>query len=273
MMIKADMHIHSYNSDGTYSFDTIIEKAKESHTQIISITDHNCLKAYDDLSYKEDDVQIIVGVELDCVWQGIYLHVLGYGIDLEKTDFHHFVEKNNEKLEQVNIELLKKVMKDHPECSLEDYNEYIYDQKKGGWKLLHYFVDRGLSESIWDSFRIYSEYNHSYTCVDFPSVFEVCEQIHKAHGKAVLAHPQKAIRPSSYEELKEILVDLLSCGLDGIECYYPSQDEKTTAICVEICHENNLMITCGCDCHGEFEKTEIGQLEIPLEYLDLKDLI
>ncbi len=271
-MIKADLHIHSFHSDGTYSIKRILEEAKKNQVHILAITDHNCLDAYEK-PIQDDEIKLICGVELDCVEKGINYHVLGYGIDVKDQNFRDFVRQNNEKLEQVNIELLKKVIVDHPECSMEEYHDFSYDRKKGGWKLLHYFVEKGLTSSLQDGFRIYAQYHHSYACVDFPSMSEVCRQIHQAKGKAILAHPQKVLKPTSYDVFEQTVEGLLENGLDGIECYYPSQDGKATEICLKICQEHDCMITCGCDCHGEFEHTHIGELAIPVEYLKLKELI
>lgn len=271
-MTKADMHIHSFYSDGTYSPEKILEEAKRNHVSVISITDHNCLDGYDSL-LSQNEIEVIAGVELDCTDKGINYHVLGYGIDIQNEKFRSFVRKNNEKLEKVNTELLKKVILDHPECSLNEYHNYHYDRKKGGWKLLHYFMEKGLSDSLQDGFRIYAQYHHSYTCGDFPSMKEVCDQIHQAKGRAVLAHPQKVIRPASYEHFEKTAEALLKNGLDGIECYYPSQDEKAAEICVNLCKKYDLMITCGCDCHGDFENTKIGELDRSLNDLNLKDLL
>ena len=52
--------------------------------------------------------------------------------------------------------------------------------------------------------------------------------------------------------------------IDGIECYYPSHSEEITAICLELCNKYDLIWTCGSDCHGSFEKTKIGELNIPM---------
>lgn len=63
--------------------------------------------------------------------------------------------------------------------------------------------------------------------------------------------------------------------MEGIECYYPSHSKKVTDICVEFCVKNDLRITAGCDCHGEFDKSQgftIGALDVSLPMLDLKGI-
>ena len=49
-----------------------------------------------------------------------------------------------------------------------------------------------------------------------------------------------------------------------------------TDICVDFCQKNDMRITGGCDCHGDFDKSEgftIGALDIYSSMLDLKGII
>lgn len=272
-MKKVDLHIHSMYSDGTYTVNEIIERAKENQVELISICDHNCIEAYDELENKKLDVKILPGVEIDSVDDYIDFHILGYNFDIHDQQFKKFIEENNSRLELVNVKLLEKVIRDHPALSLQEYQNFSYDRKKGGWKPLHYFANKGICETIWDGFEIYARYHHSYAEANFPSIDEVCDQIHKANGKAILAHPGKTIPYHSLNEFKIYLERLLEHPFDGVECYYPSHSEKITNICLELCHKKKRMITCGSDCHGEFEKTKIGQLNISSDFLQLKDFI
>lgn len=271
-MKKADLHVHSYYSDGTYSPDEIIKHALQNDVDLLSITDHNCISAYDEL-HEMKNIRIISGVEIDSVEYGIDFHILGYGFDISDAEFRSFTDRNNERLEEVNVKLLEKVIKDYPHLSVKDYDAFSYDRKLGGWKLLHYFVHKGLCKSLWDGFEIYTKYQHSYACVAFPSIDEVCAQIHRSGGKAVLAHPGKVIPYASYEEFESFLEKVLEHDFDGVECYYPSHDEAIINICLKLCRKKGLMITCGSDCHGGFEKTAIGELDISKEDLKLHDLI
>ena len=271
-MKKVDLHIHSCYSDGTYTVDEILAHALQKKVEYLSITDHNEIRAYDDMRNEIKEVNLISGVEIDSVEYGIDFHILGYGFNVDDEGFRSFLDENKQRLEMVNVRLLEKVIKDHPELSIQEYDAFSYDRRLGGWELLHYFVDKGLCESIRGGFEIYAQYQHSYACVDFPSINEVCAQIHRSKGKAVLAHPGKVIPYTSYEEFESFLMKVLEHDFDGVECFYPSHDEVITNICLKACRQKGLMITCGSDCHGRFEKTEIGELNISKELLELKDL-
>ena len=269
-----DLHIHSYYSDGTMSPEEILNIARRKNIGLLAITDHDILKGSVELLRQNiySDIKCISGVELDAIDLGINFHVLGYGVDLSNEGFNRFVRKNKKLLENVNIKLIEKIQKDYSNITKDDYENFEYDIRNGGWKALHYFIDKGLTESLFDGFKLYAKYEHSYNCVDFPTVEIVCKQIHNAGGKAILAHPGKVIKKNIIAEFSKELKKVIDMGIDGIECYYPSHSKEVTDKCLELCKSTNLLITCGSDCHGRFENTEIGELPITIDKLEIGDL-
>lgn len=264
-MKKVDLHIHSQYSDGTFNLSEIIKEAQKSGVDIISITDHNTVEAYRqlDCEYLEKNLEIITGVEIDSIWKGRNFHILGYGIDVNNKRFIDFLNRVSNELERFNERLIKKVSKCDRRVSLLEYRKYNYDKSGGGWKLLHYLYAKGVSNSLWDSFRIYAEYNHSYDSIVFPTLNEVCKEIHLAGGVAILAHPGKVLKDMPFNKFKSEIYEIVnSCEIDGIECYYPTHSEEITNFCLKVVKENNLLYSAGSDCHGDFEKTKIGELEV-----------
>ncbi|MEG0230239.1 MAG: PHP domain-containing protein, partial [Oscillospiraceae bacterium] len=71
-----DMHIHSVKSDGTYSYEEIIELIKEKNVEVFSITDHNIIPDIELLNQyaKENYLTYIPGVEIDCRFEDIIIH-------------------------------------------------------------------------------------------------------------------------------------------------------------------------------------------------------
>lgn len=72
-MKKVDLHIHSYYSDGTYSPIEILKIANQNGVELVSIADHNTVKAYENLPNES----IISGVEIDSNDLGYDFHILG----------------------------------------------------------------------------------------------------------------------------------------------------------------------------------------------------
>lgn len=271
----ADLHIHSFYSDGTMSPEEIIIKAKNNNVSIISVTDHDVLEGTMEtikLAGKYD-IKCIPGVEIDTIHKGINYHILAYGIDLKSEEFASFIIKNRELLEEVNIKFINIIENDFEEVSLEDYLQFTYDKRKGGWKGLHYLIERGIIKNLYEAFRLYDKYEHTFDCVEFPSISEACAMIHEAGGKAIIAHPGKVIKEKDLDKFKIELIRAIEQGADGIECYHPSHSAEVIEICLQLCRNKDLLITCGSDCHGMFQKNEIGELNVDIDKLNLGDLL
>ncbi|MDF2543862.1 MAG: hypothetical protein K0S47_3580 [Herbinix sp.] len=270
-----DLHIHSYYSDGTMSPKEILETAYNKNVGILSITDHDII----DGSYKlmelskNYDIKCISGVEIDALNNGTNYHILAYGIDLEDKMFIKFINNNRDLLENVNTKLIERMQKDYDSITISDYLNFSYDKRMGGWKALHYFIEKGITNSLYEGFMIYSKYEHTYNCVQFLSIQQVCTIIHQAGGKAVLAHPGRVIKSHNLSDFKIKLLEIVDMGIDGIECYYPSHTTDITNICLDLCKSKELLITCGSDSHGKFESAEIGAMNISYENLKLDAIL
>lgn len=271
---KVDLHIHSYYSDGTLSLEEIIDKAIANNVGTLAVTDHNILEGSKEIERLciEHNIKYISGVEIDAVDDKVNYHILGYGVDLENETFIQFIKNTRRELDDISIRLLEKMASDYDDVSVEDYNDYAHDRRRGGWKALNYFYDKGIAMDLQACFQIYSRYNITTDNAKFPSIEEVCHQIHKAGGKAVIAHVGRVIKTDDKVAFKKELLSIIERGIDGIECYYPSHSEETTNICLDICKSKGLLITCGSDCHGNFEGKDIGFMNIGEEDVCLDDL-
>ena len=270
-----DLHLHSYYSDGTMSAEEIVRRAVANKVGVLAITDHNIMTAARELREiaPSSGICYIPGVELDSIDRGVDIHILGYGIDLENLQFNSFVKKNREILDQISIRLISDMEGDYEGViSLEDFHSFSYDREKGGWKALHYFKEKGLTSSLREGFSIYNRYGITNDSGEYPSVEEVIRQIHRAGGRAVLAHPGVSIRENNMDRFWQRLLQLVDLGFDGIECYYPTHTEEVTQLCLVLCRERGLLITTGSDCHGTFGYSEIGELKITVDQLELQDL-
>ena len=79
-----DLHMHSmYSDDGEYSPEQLVRMCHESGVRIMAIADHNWIKANKEAKEQAQALGItyIPAIEIDCTYQGVNLHVLGYGID------------------------------------------------------------------------------------------------------------------------------------------------------------------------------------------------
>lgn len=254
-----DLHIHTYYSDGTMSPKEVVADAKRKNLGIISITDHDVLDSYEEFKAEAEKVGIIPirGVEIDAIFEGHLVHLLAYKFN-DNEKFFELINNAKEKLLETSIELIRKMENDYDNISLEDYNSYEYDRKKGGWKGIHYLLERNITEGLFDGVKYYGKYECGHEKFEFPSVKEVCDITHEAGGYVVLAHPCNYYKDKTRDEILEKFEILKELGIDGIECYYPANSDLMTETSLEFCNKNNMIITAGSDGHGDFGAVSKG---------------
>ena len=276
----ADLHMHSYYSDGTMSPREIVEDAKKRNVQLIAITDHNVLDSYTELkeAAEEFGINVIRGVEIDARFEDIVVHILAYNFQ-DNEKLFNLVHKAKNELLETSIELIKRMENDYENISSEDYEAYDYDRRKGGWKGIHYLFDRGITSELFEGVKYYGQYKCGHEYFDYPTVEEVIDAVHEANGYVVLAHPCNYYKNNTKEEVLEKLEKFKSIGIDGVECYYPANSEIMTETCIEFCKNNNMIITVGSDSHGDFGAVSkgieyyIGAVKKDSSELNLKDMI
>ena len=275
-----DLHIHTYYSDGTMSPKEVVEDAKRKNLGIIAITDHDVLDSYEELKKEAEKAGIIAirGVEIDSIFEGHLVHLLAYKFE-DNEKLFKLINHAKEQLLETSIELIRRMENDYEGISLEDYNSYEYERRKGGWKGIHYLHDRKITEGLFDGVKFYGKYDCGHEKFAFPSVEEVCNTVHDANGYVVLAHPCNYYSNKNKEEILEKLEILKSLGIDGVECYYPANSDLMTNTCLEFCKDNNLIITAGSDGHGDFGTVSkgieyyIGAINKDSEILNINKLL
>lgn len=90
---NVDLHIHTNYSDGILNPFEIIDYAQKNDLKYISITDHNTIDAYLCTNILRKAF-LISGVEFDCLYKGVLVHILGYGIDIDNLELKSLYANN-----------------------------------------------------------------------------------------------------------------------------------------------------------------------------------
>lgn len=277
-----DLHMHSmYSDDGEYTPKQLVEMCHEKGIRIMAIADHNSVKAIDEASQKAQELgmQYIPAVEIDCTYEGINLHVLGYGIDYKHEDFVKLEENilNQElacsmkKLELTNQLGFKVTKKDLDQLSSngvytgemfgevllgkEEYkdHELLKPYREGGDRSDNPYVN-----FYWD---FYAQGKPCYTEIVYPSLKETITLIHKHGGKAVLAHPGNNLKGKF-----EIFDEMMKLGYDGVECFSNYHTSDTVEYFFNKGKEYGIMTTCGSDFHGKTKPAiDLGECRCPYD--------
>lgn len=269
-----DLHVHTTFSDGTMTPRQMVERARRLGVELLAIADHEVLegsRAAGPLC-REAGIRLLPAVELSCLRGQEYYHLLGYGVDLDNPELMALARRNRALMDGISERLVERMSTDYPQLSVGDYADYRYDASRGGWKGLGYLLDRGVTGALKEGLGFYGLYGASYQEAGFPEMAEVAGVIHRAGGRAVLAHPGEVIEAHG-DAFEEILTQLLGEGIDGLECYYPTHTPQIQDICLRLCRERELLITTGSDCHGAFGHTDVGQMRMRIEQLELGALL
>lgn len=259
-----DLHIHSTYSDGSYTVKEILKEAENKKLEYISITDHDCVDAYNELSnidvknyYKG---KIIVGCEFKCYLESfdIPIEILGYGLDL--NIIKAYLKKNDiMKVQRKYLEYLKEQGKKIGlifDTNLKLTDKHCYASAVFQEELLKYHENKEIMRknniSLQPNFYRAEQCNkNSIFYIDENknsiSIGKLLEKIHEAKGLAFLAHPY--IYPiDDTEEMVEYVAKKYK--LDGIECYYSTFSEKQKQAMINCTQKYNLYISGGTDFHG-----------------------
>lgn len=101
---KVNLHIHTNYSDGKSDFETVVKNAKQKGYKLIAITDHNTVEGHQ--KYKDDI--LVTGVEFDCWFGYVFIHLLAYNIDVNHPALLPFLAKNKAETEGDLIRLFTK---------------------------------------------------------------------------------------------------------------------------------------------------------------------
>ena len=277
-----DLHIHSNYSDGSLSVKEILQEAEKRKLEVISITDHDCVKAYEEL--KNINVQayyngkIIIGCEFKCFLQkyDLPIEILGYGINLD--DLNSYFENNNVMKKQK--EYLKKLKQVGKEIGLV-FNERLELTEKHAYasavfqeEILKHQENKEIMRK--NNISIEPNFYRAEQCnkdskffidekKDFIDIKDMIEQIHKTGGLAFLAHPYIYVTDDNEEMVKYIIKNF---EIDGIECCYSTFSEEQTEKMLNLCKKSNLYISGGTDFHGKSKpdiKIGIGKGNLKIE--------
>ncbi len=279
---KIDLHIHSVASDGTLTPRQLIEKAVELKIKAISITDHDtiegCISAL--TSEIPSSLNFITGIEISVnppIKFGIRgsIHVLGYNINIYNRELNDKLSSLQRARDARNFEIIKKLNELGKNISIEDAAKEAASKIISRNHIAKALVKKGYASSINEAFDLYiSNKGSAYAQKERLSCEEAITLIKNAGGIAVLAHPY--LLELNDDKLEELVKDLKSVGLEGIEVYYP-EHTKEQALFYEILAERfSLLKTGGSDFHGDNKpqiEMGIGKGDFFVDFKVYKDII
>lgn len=264
---QVDMHIHTTASDGTWTAEELLGHIVKNNIKVFSITDHdtteNSVKVINNIP---NNICYVIGVEISCIYGGEEYHITAYDFDYENSRLNELLEFNQIQRKEFNTKIIQSMKEEGRIKYINDYYSYEYNRKRGGWESLNYLLDKNIVRDIKEYFEIIKLSNER---LYFKSPKEVIEIIKSAGGYPFLAHP------SAYGKGEKLSVEVLEewkgYGILGIECYSPYlKNVEDANYYTKYCEENDLMISGGSDCHGEFNNRTLGVPKVNINKINLE---
>lgn len=264
-MSTVDLHVHSsISSDGEFTPAAVVEKARAHGVTMLSVTDHNSVRGVAEAVGAAGDMNLIAGTEIDCLFQGLNLHILGYGIDIGSPAFAGIERVATEqesrafpimlrKLRELGFVVDEEAVRNHTDAEVpvaEDIAEIMLADeacstdarldpyRPGGAKsdmpFVHFYYD-------WCAMG-----KPAHAEKHFPALESVIRAIVDAGGIPVLAHPGASI-----PDVGSTLPRIISAGIEGIEVFSSYHTEEQTDVFLAASRSHDLLITCGSDFHGK----------------------
>lgn len=268
--MRVDLHIHTTASDGRWAPEQLVEQVRRAGIGLFAVADHDTVAH---VTLVQDAVRgsgmaFLRAVEISSTLKGRHAHILGYGIDPEHPRLLDLLSQNRAMMEGVDQQSVQLLIDAGYDISHAEYEAYVDDPARGGWKALNLFIDRGFCRDVNGFFRELFVGDLALSMPAFADPRDATVTIREAGGVPICAHPGHSTRSNA-----EMLDQLVALGLEGLECFSPYHDDRTTHAMLAYCRQHDLLITAGSDCHGGFVGRALGEPETYLEDLTLGPLL
>lgn len=266
MTKSADLHIHTYCSDGTMSPQEVVQEAVRIGLNAISITDHDTIDGIAPAieAARGQDLEIVPGIELSTEVNGKDVHMLGYLFNWQDSSLVAQLEiMQNARVERMKKMIEKLTALGVRDISFEEVSASARTKSLGRPHLAAMLVKKGVVSSMKDAFeKFLGEGAAAYAPKFKQAPHEAIRLIKSLGGVAVLAHPMLT-------NVDELIPGFVQAGLGGLEVYYPNCSDNVMQFYRNLAQKYKLLMTGGSDAHGEAKRhTFIGKLRIPYDLVD-----
>jgi hypothetical protein len=260
--MKADLHNHSYYSDGALSPSEVVKLASKVGCDMFALTDHDTTDGIAEALLEANKVglNLIKGVEISAFWNNMAIHIVGLGVDTDNDILQNGLKHNRElrkvRAEKIALGLWRSGIKDALEKA----------QKISGGSMLtrtHFaqmLIKEGYCKDMKSVFRRYmTGKKPGGVRVEWKNFDEVINWIHSAGGKALIAHPFRY--RMTHTKIKKMLYDFKEASGDGFEVVNANSSEEEISLGDQWSENYNLLASCGSDYHGwPNQRIQIGKL-------------
>jgi predicted metal-dependent phosphoesterase TrpH len=261
--MKADLHNHSYYSDGVLSPTEVVKLASQAGCDLFSLTDHDTTDGIEEAQLEADSLKLnlVNGVEISALWRNMAIHILGLGVDINndtlQTGLEHNQKLRKERAEKIALGLWRTGIKD----ALEKTQAFSKTDMLTRTHFAQMLISEGYCKDMKSVFRRYlTGKKPGGVGVQWEGYDDVVKWIHAAGGKALIAHPLRY--RMTHTKIKKMLIDFKDALGDGLEVVTGTSTQDEINLSSQWTKEYDLLASCGSDFHGwPNQKLCIGNLK------------
>jgi len=248
-----DLHCHSTASDGALSPVDLVARAVEQGVTHLALTDHDTLDGTGEAreAALQQNLVLINGIELSCVWRKHTIHVVGLDMREGDADFAAKVANQQANRWKRAAAIADKLVRHVAGCErtvLDQATTLAGGDVPGRPHFARALVEAGLVKDQAQAFRKYLGSGKPGDVKAFwPELEEVVQWITGAGGIAVLAHPRKYKLTAT--RLRALVADFMDAGGEAIEVVTSGQSSGDLGFLAELCRRHSLLASQGSDFH------------------------
>ena len=249
-----DFHTHSLASDGALTPLELVRRAKAAGVRQFALTDHDTTAGYLSVRHtsEADEVGLISGVELSCLWATTTVHVVGLNFDADASQIIAVVEQLTQAREERAKKIAMRLAGVGIDGALEGAKAVANESQIGRPHFATWMVEAGAVNSVTEAFDKYLGARKIGDVKMFwPPLSDVVQAITQAGGVAILAHPLKYRLTGM--KLRALINDFKAAGGGAIEVLNGRQPETDLKRLSQLAEGNGLMCSVGSDFHRDFE--------------------
>jgi predicted metal-dependent phosphoesterase TrpH len=262
-----DLHTHSNVSDGLLTPAALVEEADRRRLRAIALTDHETVAglAEAEATAARLGIDFIPGVEINSDADRHEVHILGYYVNREDTDFVAALAMlERQRLERIE-RMVDQLQAIGTPLDVDRVLELAGPGTIGRPHVARAMIERGYVATVGEAFdRYLASGRPGFVPRRRNDPLAAVDMIRRNGGVPVLAHPLTT------GDVEAILARLVPVGLMGMEVYYGEYDRTTQRDLQSIADRWGLLSTGGSDYHGEGFKQgrDLGGPPVPIEVVD-----
>ena len=247
--MNIDFHCHTTASDGSLDPTALIDLALEREIDMLSVTDHDTMDAYQTFGPAARQLQLIPGIELSSQWSRRGVHIVGLNIDSHSDAIGEAIEQQS-KARQGRAEIIaQRLARLGFADSLEGAQSFSNGPQVGRPHFAQHLVAIGAVTNIQQAFKRYLGAGKVGDVKDqWPEIDRVINWIRDAGGVAVLAHPTKY--KLTRTRLVELIAAFKAAGGEAMEVISGAQVPSVTRDMARLCRDSQLEASAGSDVHS-----------------------